>query len=204
MHSALLGLCVCREFQNGLEKMFNIQPEIKDKSQFLDRERDNDEHTYSTVGLPSLKHPGNLFSEPRGRFLSPPLSMPSTNRQTVGWGKISLLKQSSLYLLFMIIEAWTHFNNLLWEACVCVTSLCTKSKNIMLLFSSHYNWVEFPGWEGGFLIIGASALGKILMSLHFNCCPFFCSFLFPDVLSIHIVILLSPITRGLFKYPFLS
>lgn len=75
MNNALLALCVCmcvqREFQNCLEKMLNIQPEMKDESQFLDREMDNYEHTYSTVGLPSLKSPGNLFSEPRGRFLSP-------------------------------------------------------------------------------------------------------------------------------------
>lgn len=73
-----------RQFQNCLKKILNVQPDIRYESQFLNREIDNYEHSYSTLGFPSLKSPGNiLLSEPRGRFLSPRLSMPSTNRPTL-------------------------------------------------------------------------------------------------------------------------
>ena len=60
--------------------------------------------------------------------------------------------------------------------------------------------VEKEGKQGSL----ASALSSAPFWLH---CPCVC---FPTkktklcVLSIHILILLSPITRGLFKYPFLS
>lgn len=69
------SMCVQRkrQFQNCLKKILNVQPDIRYESQFLNKEIDNYEHSYSTLGFPSLKSPGNiLFSEPRGRFLSPP------------------------------------------------------------------------------------------------------------------------------------
>lgn len=115
------------------------------------------------------------YQSPEGDFCHPDSACPLLTGRLWDKEKNPFLKQSSLYLLLMIMAA---------RVCVCVHACAlartipssaqkqTKRCNATLFLPFQLVSCSWVG-EWGFFIIGGSALGKILISLRFNFCPFF-------------------------------